>query len=293
MFQIEEINFILNNAEFYSIIDVLLENTKRIIQLSSEKNYLQTAKRCLCTKTFSKNIGIINSSFNSNVNQSSRLPEVSYSKEYKTINVKLFIKDNEDNSEIINKSFENEDLSNKLDEIFLIIREKIFSIKDNFNKLIDSNSSIKNRISSTIPTLFVHLTNINKRLDKNIYDVKLLCSTFAKIAHKNDFLNKNILTLYMMVIESTLSAMRQIKLEIDALFQICNSILSNFDLIYKLYRKNVNNSIVNELREIANIDINNAEFAISKSNQALQLLRGPYEALTSEEYEYEMSLLGV
>jgi hypothetical protein len=302
MFAQEEFDFIINNNEFYSIANILLENVKRIIKLSNEKNYLQTGKKCLSARAYDKGY------------------EICFSTQYKSIDLTEFIKKDEDNSEIIDIALLNKDISSKLDEIYLLIREKIFNIKEKFNKFNESNSPLKNKISSSFSKLFIDLTNTNTKLDNNIYDIKLLCNTFNNILvnskntcicnnciesgktkehvvkNKIDFLNKDFLTLYTMTIESILSATRQVNLEINALYQISIAILSNFHLIYKSYeiqKKCMNISILHEIREIANADINNSEYAIFKCNEARILLKGQCGASTTEEYEEEMTLLGV
>lgn len=302
MFAQEEFDFIINNNEFYSIANVLLENVKRIIRLSNEKNYLQTGKKCLSARACDKGY------------------EICHSTQYKSIDLTKFIKKDEDNSEIIDIALLNKDISSKLDEIYLLIREKIVNIKENFNKFNESNSPLKNKISSTFSKLLIDLTNTNIKLDNNIYDIKLLCNTFYNvltnsrnncicnnckelgykkdciIENKINFLNKDFLTLYTMTIESILSAVRQINLEINALYQISIAILSNFHLIHKSYevqKKNMNISILREIREIANVDINNSEYAIFKCDEARLLLKGQCGASNAEEYEEEMTLLGV
>jgi hypothetical protein len=192
-------------------------------------------------------------------------------------------------NEITEISSENQELSEQLDEIYLIIREKIFNAYEKYKEFKKSSNSLKHKISSTFDIIFIDLMIMNKKLDKNIYDVKKLCDTCNKISTNFDILNKELIILFSITFESTLSATRQINLEILALSQIIKALLSNFDLIrncHKIYMKN-------ELYEQAILDKNNSEFAIFKCNEAMRLLKDPSSLSNKEEYEYEMSLLGV
>ena len=159
MFAQEEFDFIINNNEFYSIANVLLENVKRIIRLSNEKNYLQTGKKCLSARACDKGLS---------ARACDKGYEICHSTQYKSIDLTKFIKKDEDNSEIIDIALLNKDISSKLDEIYLLIREKIVNIKENFNKFNESNSPLKNKISSTFSKLLIDLTNTNIKLDNNI-----------------------------------------------------------------------------------------------------------------------------